>query len=252
MNFLKKSFALQILICALFANSATAKNVPYAEDAYFAQAPQELLLAAEKAAALTQFEGNYEVRIPKKASLQVSPFYSFSAKAVNPQTNDPVIIINPAWFSNLPQDEQDFLLARYFVTFKMGALPLSATLLAILFVLLSILLFALSFLVLRKTRLASQKIWVRILIALAIVVVAELAVLDQVHKRLVLYLSTQHEIAIIQKTIEYTGNKEAAIRALERVDSSIKDAIKNGDSAWAPYEHVFGQLAAEVKTGTRN
>lgn len=246
MNFLKKCLATQVLACALFAHNAIAKNVPYIEDAYFAQAPHELLVTAEKAAALTHFESNYEVRIPKKAILQTTPLYAFTAKASNPQTNEPVIIINPAWFSSLSQDEQDFMLARYFVTFKMGAMPLSATLLAILFIFLSMLLFAISFLILRKTRFASQKVWVRIFIALGIVVVAELAVLDRMHKRLELHLSTQHEIAIIQKTIEYTGNTEAAIKALEHVDSSIKEAVKNGDTAWAPYEHIFGQLAEEV------
>jgi hypothetical protein len=247
MNFSNKRRILTFLICSLSALSLQAKYVAYSEDAYFAPAPQELLDMVAKIAALAHYDKNYEVMVPKKAGIQINPANKFIGSGFNPQSKNAFISLNPEWFMSMPQESRDFLLARCFATFELGTLPSSFTMLSYLFIFLSLLALLLSFFLLGKTRLARQRIWIRILIAAGIAVACELIVLDRVHNQLKQQYADQHNLAILHRALELTGNREAAIQTLELYDAAIKAELKNGEQFWAPYEHLFEKLANELK-----
>lgn len=247
MNFLKNRLTFALMLCTLSALSMRANYVPYVEDAFLAPAPQELVTLAEKVAALAHFDKNYEVMVPKKPGLEINPVNRYISSGINPVTKNAFIIVNPAWFATLSADAQEFLLARCFATFELGASPSSSAILYWLFILFGLLIFLFSLFLLGKTRLASQKIWVRILIALGIMLASEVIILDRIHQRIAQHFVDQHNTEITNKALKLSGNREAAIQALEAYDAAVKTELKNGEQFWAPYEHLFEKLAKELK-----
>jgi len=235
------SFGLLVL------GNAYAKTVEYIENGYAQQAPVELVNHVEEAATYFDFKEPYEVAVPKKAGMQVNPWYKFMAYGVNPQTTRPFFSINPDWVSKLPEDQQLFLLGRGFESFKGGVIPWIVKFSPFIYSFFSIALMFLLYFALGKTRLAQQKKWLRALIAYGIVAVCNLAFMSALNTTFVQYLAVVHDDKAIARIIQKTGNKEAAIKALEYFDASIKQDSNENATFWKPFEHSFEHYVKVLK-----
>jgi hypothetical protein len=244
MNFLNY---LTLGLCLVINNISCAKALEFVEDAYTSQAPQELVDTVEKAAQLFEYNDPYEVIVPKKAGLHINPWNKFIAGGLNPQTKNHFIIINPEFFSGLPENEQLFLLGRNFLRFKHGLIPLSAKLIPYASVLLSILLAFLLFWLLGKTRLAHQKLWIKGLIIFGAVLVTEVAILDKIGTRLTHSFSKAYDHRINEMVVQKTNDRDAGIKAMEVLDAAVKNEINNGENAFVGYKDLFGEYAQALK-----
>lgn len=247
-----KMTALLLLVGGIFvAQSAQGNTVEFIESPYAQQAPQEIVEIAEKAAALVGYEKPYEIAIPKKAGLQVSPLQAIvTSTESNPQTSFPMISVNPPWFSALPVEQQVFLLARCFTKFETpSSLPMKA--LPCVQVLVSLLVMLLSFLMLRMLLPSfKRKVLVCFLLAGGVSVVLELLVVDKIFARAGSYLTAQHGSAVVEKTIAKTNDRDAAVQALLAMDAVVKEGANKGEQAFVPYVGRFEHLANAAR-GTR-
>lgn len=235
------------LIGALFVTSLQAKMVPFQEDAYMQQAPENLIALAEKAATAVDFTSDYEVIAPKKAGIEINPWNKFIGYGSNPVTHNPFVTINPEWFSNIPEDQQLFLLGRNFLFLKYGVTPKSFTIIHYGLIIISLLLLILVFYVLGKTTLKNQKIWVKILIAGVLVGAFESLVLNSLEVKLKHYYGKLYDQEMHERAVQKFGSRQSAIQALEFLDASLKDEIKKGETLFKPYENLFENYAQSLK-----
>lgn len=234
-----------LLLLSLLTATTHAKVVEYVENAYAQQASQEIIDKAEQVAQLLNFTTAYEVIVPKKAGLQINPWTKFIGSGINPQTKNPFIFVNPILFSTLPQEQQTFLLVRSFIMLKE-----SRQFLHIIPYLFIVLTFLLGFLILwglKKTELAKQKLWVRILLTFSILTVGNLLLFNKLQAKLIHYCARQYDYTINRLALEKTLDKDAAIKALESLDTAIKNELKNGDTFWAPYATMFENYAKQLQ-----
>lgn len=244
MNFKK---TLICVLMSLFSLSIYPKIVEYVEDAYLAQAPQELVERVEQVADLMQFKNAYEVMVPKKPALEINPWNKFVSHGINPVTKNPMIIINQEWFSSMPDEQQAFLLGRAFENFIQGTIPSSMNFVMYLFLLLRILFIVAVFLILGKTRLNVYGTWVKLLLAIVVNVITNLLFVNQLEGSIKQHLARKHDLAINEMVIQKTLDREAGIKALEYFDASIKKELSKGELFWAPHSHLFEKYAQELK-----
>jgi hypothetical protein len=243
MKFLKYTV---IALWSLTNNYICPKQVEYTEDVYSVQAPQELVSLAQKAADLMEFKGSYEVISPKKPALQINPWNKFVGYGINPQTKNSFIVINPQWFSNIPEDQKLFLLSRNFLTLKLGTIPVSMKIAPFIFSFIGILLMFVLFWLLGRTKLVSQKL-IRALIAFATVATLNLIFINPLAIKLNRYLGARYDMQINEMAVQKTQNKDAAIKALEYFDGSIKKELAGGETFWEPNVKLFENYANELK-----
>lgn len=241
----------QLLTVLLVIVSADirANIIPYKEDIYTQQAPQEIENLAKEAADLMEFKDGFEVVVPKKAGIEINPWNKFVSSAKNQATQNPFILVNPEWFSGIPHDQQIFLLARCFALFQENSLT-TFLWINIFFVLLSILLLIFMYWLLGKSPLLSKK-WMRALCALGITIVVELSILDNIRAHVTTYLGSRIDMNVIQKVVAKTGNKDAAIKALQYFDTSLKEAVQNGETILAPFKNNFEKYVDELRNISR-
>lgn len=244
MKFLKVN-AIFVLVNIFFIANCPAKTVEFIEGLYAMQAPDDLVAVAEKAAALVDFDKAFEVAVPKKPGIQINPLNRFMYGAINPQTNNVFILINPQWFATLSHDQQLFLAARALLRVKDDLL--SAKILHYFYIFLTILLGLIFFLLLRKTRLVVYGKWLSALVAFLMVVGLEIVILDACEAKIVLYLWRKHDIKIHEIIIEKTQNRPAGIEALEAFDKAINDALIAGVTFQQPLVNLFADYANELK-----
>jgi len=233
----------------LISTHIHADVIPYKEDPYSQQAPEEIVTLAKQAADLMDFKDGFEVVIPKKAGIELNPWNKFVSYGKNPGTQNPFILINPEWFSKIPHDQQIFLLARCFTVFQGSASTrINLQIVQILYIIFSLLLMLLMYWLLGKSIAFRPKKWVRIIGAIGIVILGELFIFDKIHLYITKYLSSHFDIQVIEKVIEKTGNRDAAIKALQHFDISIKETIQNGESSFVPYKDLFEKYVHEITT----
>lgn len=242
---LKNSYLLTVL-CAIATLSASAAMVEYVEDAYTAQAPDDIVAHVNDVAQHVHFEKRYEVIVPKKPGLQINPWNRFINCATNPLTHNWFIIINPVWFATLDKAEQDFLIARCFMIEKYGTNPWSMQLVKIIYFLIDLLLVFVLYKLLGRTRLAQQKAIVRIALALGIAIAVELLITDKIENKILTYFAARHNTMIHRETVAITGNRDAAIKALNALDAGIKAEIANGEIILAPFKDTFANQANDI------
>lgn len=247
MNILKNIVIIKAFACLMLVINAQATMVPYQEDGYSMQAPEELGALVKKAAELVDFTSPYEVVVPKKAGVEINPWNKFIGYGVNPLTKNSLVIINSEWFNKIPEDQQLFLIGRDLVILKNGVTPTSFIIIQCIFVAISFLLLFLLIWLMGKTVLKNQKLWVRILAACIIVGLCEFFVLDLLQVKVRTYYGKVHDRAIHELTLEKMSSRDAAIKALDHLDSSIKNEIKNGETFFIPYENLFESYAQELK-----
>lgn len=236
-----------LTLCMFVAGQATAKVVDFIEDGYLMPASPEIVTLTENAAQLFEFEQPYEVAMPKKSGLQINPWNRFIASGIHPQTKNPLLVINDSWFKTLDSDQQMFLLGRTFLMLQHGGLqPFSVTLVSYLLILLSLGLLFLLFWLLGKTQRIENK-WARMAVAYGIFLVCNITFLNTMQAKVIQYFGIRHDIQIIQMTVEKTHNKQAAIKALEAIDSIIKDDLRNGEQFWEPHATLFENYANGLK-----
>jgi hypothetical protein len=241
--FLKKLLPVFTLLISAHIH---ADVIPYKEDTYTQQAPEEIVILAKQAADLMNFKDGFEVMIPKKAGIEINPWNKFVGYGKNPSTQNSFILINPEWFSGIPHDQQVFLLARCFTTLQEGSLPsTSLQIIWILYCILSILLMILCYWLLGKTTLQPRK-WLRVICAIGIIILGELFIFDKIHLYIVRHVSQNFDVGIIKKVIEKIGNKDAAIKALQHLDASIKQAAQSGETFFVPYKDLFEKYVHEI------
>lgn len=245
MNYTKYITAV---LCTLLMHNAHAKMVEFIENSYLVQAPSNITTIADEAAQITGFTKNYEIAIPKKAGLQVNPWNRLISSApLNPQTQLPYIIVNPSWFLTLPKNQQTFLLARCFTALEQGLIPLSIKMAPWAFSLLFIALIILFFWLLGKTALGSHKGWIRLIVAYLIAAGCNVTVMNKLQTTLINYLAVGHDKAIIQATLDKTKDPDAAIKALEAMDTTIKNQLQEGETFWTPFSTVFEPYIKALK-----
>lgn len=237
------------LLSVLVVNNVKAQVIESIESVYLVNAPQELVTTTENAAQLFEFTQGYELVVPKKAGVQINPWNKFVAYAINPQTNNPLIIVNPDWFNSLPGEQQTFLLGRCFETFKLRsawyANPVKVTPLVL--IVLRILLLISLFFVLGLTGLAAYSKLIRVAVAWVILFGMNLLVINSFESKLITYFAKRHDLQVIQAVIQKTNNKQAAIDALESFDTAIKTGIKNGEQLLVSHATLFEDLANQLK-----
>jgi hypothetical protein len=241
--FTSTAIAMSMLSSSLFY----AKIIEYVEDAYTMQAPQEVVDLVERAAQFFEFTDPYEVIAPKKAGMQVNPWNRFISYGINSQTKNPFIIVNYDWFSQIPSDQQLFLLGRNFLILKYGTIPLSMKVVPFAFMVMSMMLIFLLFWLLGKTKLAHHSRWVRALIAWVIVVCCNIAFMNKLPIQLNQYLGRKYDAHINELAVQKTHNRDAAVGALEHFDASVKHELKSGEPFFAPYAMLFETYAKELK-----
>ena len=243
-NFRNSIIALIVLISV---PSMYAKTVGYFEDVYAMQAPASLVAKAEKVAELVDFTADYELVVPKKAGVQVNPWNKFVAFGINPQTQNPFMVINEQWFSTMPEDQQEFFLARNLLILKHGTTPLTVKITPFLFSLLLMVLYLLFYWGLGHTPLATQKRWKKMVMVMCIGAICNLTFLNALQLKCIRYLSARYDQHINAMVVQKTNNKEAAIKALEYAQETITNELKNGESFWKPYATSFADYAQDLK-----
>lgn len=222
-----------------------AKMVEFAENTYAMQAPTELIALAHKAAERIGFTDAYEIAVPKKAGL--TGWNRFAVGGSNTQTKNAYVLVNPSWFNQIPEEQQIFLLARAMLFHTHGiASPYSTyiTILAIFFSLLSIISL---FWLLGKTPLITYNPAFRLILAYLITIGLEKLITQPLLSKVQAYAGLQHDIFVSRLTAEKLGDRDAAIKALERYDASIKEAVSNGEALFKPFEHTFAQIIAGLQ-----
>ncbi len=260
-----KYIKILLVLCGVFVQSINTGIVPSTENSNALQVPQEIIKTARKAATLVKFVGVYEVAVPKKGTIQIDPWSKFMARGINLQTKNSMIIFNPSWFLDIPQDQQLFLLGYCFMAFKEGSIPFSMKIIPFIvsfvyyFLLFCIAyLFDLFFMVwllgktplhlLRKKKAKkfmgiSLEMLVRVAMVWGIVSLSSSFLIDNVYSKLTDYVARKHEIHLMNMVVQKTGNKDAAIKALRYFSASVKEAIKNGETFFAPHANRFENYA---------
>lgn len=242
----RKNIYLTIALCASMTLSASAAMVEFVEDAYAAQAPQELVNQVNTVAQQVHFEKKYEVVVPKKSGLQINPWNRFIGCGINPVSQNWFILINPAWFNTLDKAEQEFLIARCFMIEKHDSNPWNMKLVKIIYAILELLLLVAFYMLLGKTRFAQHKAFVRAGLAFGILLAAELLVLDKIELKILTHLAAQHNALIHREAIAVNGDRDAAIKALNAFDAGIKAEIANGETMLAPFKDIFENQAKDI------
>lgn len=246
MKHLTSIFVFTFALTTACATQATM--VEYVEDAYAVQAPQEIADVVQEAARTVNFDKSYEVVVPKKAGLHINPWNQFVSSGTNPATHNWFILVNPTWFSTLPHDQQMFLLCRSFVQANMGVIPPIAQYIPWLFVILTWVLVYVLYRLFGRTRLNQHNPAVRVMIAFGILFVLNVALVNKLQVKLLDYMYRKHDNVVNMVVIEKTGNREAAIKALQTMDAEVKKGIANGETAFVPFEHVFETIAKGLTT----
>lgn len=241
-----KKVIIKSVFCITTLSNIQATMIEYKEDAYSAQAPQEIIDLAQKAADLIGFDGAYELVVPKRAGIEINPLNKFLTYGTNPSTKNHFILVNPEWLAKMPEGQQLFFFVRNFLTFKEGR-PFSMKVVPYLYILFSILLSIFLFFILGKTVLKNQKIWVRLLVVLGLMVVSELLITDRLEAAMLRYLGKRFDINILEQAVQKTENRDAVIKALEFYDTSIQEEAQNDEKYWAPYKGLFVGYAQELK-----
>lgn len=246
---MNKMFTATLLISMLTIQNASASRVEYTlEDAYTQQAPEEINSVVDNAANLMNFTQYYEVIIPKKAGVQINPWNQFVAHTTNPMTKNHIALINPEFFATLSNAEQTFLAARVVAQAQEGTAPWSMKVIPWIWVLLTWLVAAMIFIFMTKqTRLAQYPWWGRAILVWAIVVICNMTFGMKLQTQWLKYVGMKHDTYINELVIAKTGNREAAINAMEKIDATIKTNIKNGESFFKPHEDLFARAAQALK-----
>lgn len=234
---------LSLSLLALF-QPAFSQPVPYTEDAYTYQAAPELVKLVEQAALLIDFQAPYEVVSPKKAGIEINPNNKFISPGTNSITKNSFLMINPDWLLKLSPEQQQFMIARNLMRLKVGILPTSTKVIPYLFILLTILLTFLLSILLRKTILIGKPRWFSALITISIIVSCNLLFINNLQFKLISYFIKQHEVSTIKLTIEKTGNRAAAIEALEKLNSDINTEAQTNLAFW---QNQLGTLEPFIK-----
>jgi hypothetical protein len=239
---------MHLLLAGSFYGMASGKPVEFIENPYAMQAPQELVDRVDTVAQMLNFDKPYEVAVPKKAGLQVNPVNKFiNYDQSNPQTQNPYIILNPDWLLKLPEDQQTFWLARAFLRFEHGMVPLHVRVAPFLLGLLNLAIMVLLYFALARTQFASYKKWMRIVAVFVLMGICNVLFINKLHLKFIRYLGMRHDHAINEMVVGKTGNREAAIKALESFSAEIKKEVENGQAFWKPYEAFYVEYADALK-----
>ncbi len=240
-TFIMKTF---FSVCMMMPISTLQTGpAPFVEDAYLLPAPQELVDRAELIAQEMDFMEEYEIIVPKKSGMHVNPWNKFISAGINPLTGRAIMIVNPDWFNKLPHDEQTFLLAQNFMRMREGMTPLHIKILPYLYGFISILMMIFLFIALGYTALLTKPTWMRVVMAIVFIIVCETLFMDKMHAQLQAYLSKRFSTRINELVIEKTGNRDAAIHALESLNVGINEELNNGTLFFAPYANLFAEYA---------
>jgi len=234
-----------LLASALLTTATHPKMVEFAENTYGMQAPAEIIALADKTAERIGFESGYEVAIPKKAGLV--GWQRFAVGYTNGQTQNAFILVNPEWFKRMPEEQQMFLIARGMLYHTYSLTPPYASYINILVVLISVGLLILLFWLLGKTPLNAHSSAIRWFVACALTIALQKIALEPAAQKVLTYSALRHDIYVANMAAEKLGDKESAIKALEFYDASIKEAVKNGEALFKPFENSFSNIIEGLK-----
>ena len=246
MQHIKSQKLILGLFCILFVKNSYAKIIELKEDFTAKQAPKNIIAIIEKVATFMDFKPDYEIAVAKKAGLQINPWNKFVTRNINPQTKNPIIIVNPKWFLKIPEAQQTFLVGRHFFFFKNGDHLIIKTL-PFIFIALRILLLILLIWGLGKTILPNKKKWIRFLVAWCTLFVLNITIFNKLEIKTINYLNIRNGMEINEMMVQKTGDRNSAIKALEYFDASIKNEFKNDETFWTPYTSIFEKYANELK-----
>lgn len=236
-----------MILGLLVGNALHAKVVEYVQDPYAMNAPADIVAMTEGAAHTMHFDKSYEVVVPTKAGMQINPWNKFIASGVNNQTGNFFIIMNPAWFSLLPLDQQQFLLARVFASFELGNVSFAMKAVPYIFLLFFMaLMFCVIFTIVRRP-LSRKKKLLAIVIAWIAVALFNATLQSRLQPFVVHYFGLLHDNKINELALQRTGNRDAAVQALASFDAAIKEDLKDGNTFWKPFETVFEHQAKQLR-----
>lgn len=236
------------IVCVALVNlNAPAKMVEYYEDAYAQQAPQEL---ADKVAKITNkiaFTQDYQVVVPKKPGLQINPANKIISYGINPQNKTPFVLINPEWFSTLNNEQQDFLVARSFITLEnsnWNALPKIFT---PLWIVIFLALGVIAFFALKKKYFVGKPTWMIVLATVIPFLIIDTA-LGPVHNKMNFNVARRFDVQMARTALEKLDqDKQVAISTFQAMDDFVKKELAEGDTFWKPLENTFADLIERLK-----
>lgn len=237
--------ALTLVFSVFSPHGIQAKLAAVAQDEFCSPASAELAEVAEKAANLMDFSQEYLLFVCKQRAIQANPSTKFLSLGMHPTVKKHFIMLNKDWFSGLNEEEQLFLFARCFAFFEKGLTPLSVKALACVPFAIQAMVIPVYY-ALDKTLLADSNVLIKMLASQAIVMLAN-GLTNVPYCWLFNKTQLSHEIMVNELVIERTGNKLAARRALEYMDSSINQEIAAGDSHWLALQTRFAQLAQAIQ-----
>lgn len=222
--------------------------MPYEEDDYLEQAPQELVAQVEHIAQKIGFSKDYQVMIPKEPGLQLNPWNKLAVYGINPQNKLPFVLINQEWFSLLSQEQQTFLIARNLMMLSEGASFVAVKLLPWIWALVSFALMALFYCVLNGTPFGTNPVWMKILAISVIFSLANFAFFNALYAQLNSALACSCDSKIVHLTLEKTGqDKQVALATFEAMDAFVKKELADGQAFWKPYENIFANLVDALR-----
>jgi len=80
-----------------------------------------------------------------------------------------------------------------------------------------------------------------------VVIAAEKLFLDRLDAKIQRYFIDNHGYAINEMAVQKLGDRNAALKALERFDMAIKAELKNGAREFALHEKTFEKYIQELK-----
>lgn len=236
-------FGCALLLCC----QTNTKLVEYYEDAYAQQAPQELADKVAQIADKIDFTKDYEVVVPKKPGMQINPVNKIISYGINPQTKNPFLLINSEWFSTLSKEQQDFLIARSFVTLENSSWHTLPNLFTPLWLIVFFALAVLAFFVLKKKFMVDKPTWMIVLTTLIPLLIVDTA-LGPVHDKMKLNSVQRFNVQMARMAFEKIGqDKQVAIDTFQKMDDFVKTELAAGDTFWKPLENTFADLVQRLK-----
>lgn len=235
----------QISLLILFAGvicSISAKNIEFT-DPTCQTARAELLELAERVTEQIGYQGDYELCEPAQLYVLTNPWNRMMYSKINPGTGNQLLLINFDWFGQLNSAVQTYLMAVTFIGCQLQQNKFSLLKIwGYLYFALSLLVLFLIFLGLRKTRLRSLNIVLRIILTFLICAGLEAIILDRMSAKVSKYLGFRQTVQAYKLALNILQDRQAATDALNHLDATIKAGIENGHTLYKEHEQTYAQI----------
>lgn len=243
MNMKKYNLLFPLLVVL---GSVHADSVPYQEDVYAMNAPEDVQNLVAEVAQQAGFTGVYQVVSPKKAGIEINPWNKFIGAVINPSNGLPLVVVSSEWLNTFDREQQKAYVMSQMIKFIHGFVHPWAKYVVI-FYLLCLFVIALVLAVIGKRLLPGRPRWQYIAGISLCCFVFNIFFALSIQTRMIAYLNSKHEVELYKKTIKLGINQELLIKSLMDYDAAIQQEVQAGEIFWKPYEGLFARYANALK-----